>query len=755
MKSTMKFPFLPVRSPLLLIPVLMSVESAKGQRPQATEADFRRADQNGDGVVTAEELPSKQIRGRFDRDGDGKVTLAEFRESTKAVPEDNEERDEMSRLEAFIADADANEDGKLSRDEAGDPRWFNRLDENRDDHIDDAEIERLRFFIDAIAQRLTPSAPAIPITEEEVAAVTSGPEILKPGEVRIGRRVPDFPIQGIDGETHQLSEVKDHRGVVIAMTSATCPVSKRFLPTLAELEPRLAEAGIPLVLVNPFASESEEEIREQLSAHAFEAPYVHDREHAVSAALQAETTTEVFLIDSKQTLIYRGALNDQYGIDYSVEEPRVHYLLEAIEALIAGHSPKIAATAAPGCELNLKVTEEAPREVTDLTYHRDISRILQQNCVECHREGGIAPFALDDFLEVGDRSRVIQRVVEEGTMPPWFAKEEDGNSRWANDRSLSERDKADLLAWLKSADQPEGNPEEAPEPLAFATEWSIGEPDLVLPLSKEFEIKATGTMPYQYDVVETELTEDRWVSAYEILPTSRDVVHHVIVQLIAEGQSRTSRDGGFWAAYVPGNGAVSYPEGFARKLPAGSKIRFQIHYTPSGKATTDRLKLGLVFADEAPSYEVKNMAVADRQLRIPAGAPAHKEFGSRTLPYDAPVMSFMPHMHTRGKAFTYEVEYPGGNTEVLLDIPRYDFNWQLRYDLKAPLLLPKGSKIKVTGVFDNSAGNSANPDPTKVVKWGDQTDEEMLIGYVEYFVPVKGEAAVPKVAAAEGANSEP
>ena len=725
------------------------VSQGQGQG-RIAEALFHRSDKDGNGIVTEEELPDKATRARFDVDGDGEVTLEEFRAKTAENGAAERGQNEMGRLEEFLAAADTNQDGKITRDEAGDPRWFNRIDENKDDVIDESEVERVRFFLGAIAQRLSPTAPAVPITEEDMAAVTSGPEILKPGEVGIGRRVPDFPVQGIDGESHRLSEVKDYRGVVIAMTSATCPVSKRFLPTLAELEPKLAEAGIPLVLVNPFVSESEEQIREQLSAHSFEAPYVHDRDHAVSLALKAETTTEVFLIDSKQTLVYRGALNDQYGIDYSVEEPRVHYLEEAVEALVAGRSPEIAATAAPGCELNLKAAVEVPTEVTDLTYHRDISRILQQNCVECHREEGIAPFALDDFLEVGDRSRVIQRVVEEGTMPPWFAREEEGGSRWANDRALSDRDKADLLAWLKSPDQPEGDPAEAPAPLSFASEWSIGEPDLVLPLSKEFKIKAAGTMPYQYDVVETELTEDRWVSAYEILPTSRDVVHHVIVQLIAGDSGDRAgrvRDGGFWAAYVPGNGAVSYPEGFARKLPAGSKIRFQIHYTPSGRETVDRLKLGLVFADEEPRYEVKNMGIADRQLKIPAGAPAHQEDASKTLAFDTPVMSFMPHMHTRGKAFTYEVDYPDGNSEVLLDIPRYDFNWQLRYDLKAPLLLPKGSKIKVTGVYDNSAANKANPDPSRTVRWGDQTDEEMLIGYVEYFVPVTKKEV--EVAAAE------
>jgi hypothetical protein len=165
-------------------------------------------------------------------------------------------------------------------------------------------------------------------------------------------------------------------------------------------------------------------------------------------------------------------------------------------------------------------------------------------------------------------------------------------------------------------------------------------------------------------------------------------------------------------------------------------VSFQIHYTPSGKATSERLRLGLVFAREPPRYEVKTLPIADRDLRIPPGAANHVETGSLRLPYDLPILSFMAHLHVRGKAFKYELIGADGATETLLDIPRYDFNWQLRYDLKHPRLLPRGSTVRVTAVFDNSAANRANPDPTKLVRWGPQTNDEMLIGYLEYLAPV-------------------
>ena len=193
---------------------------------------------------------------------------------------------------------------------------------------------------------------------------------------------------------------------------------------------------------------------------------------------------------------------------------------------------------------------------------------------------------------------------------------------------------------------------------------------------------------------------------------------------------------GYWAIYVPGNGACVYPEGFARKIPAGAKVSFQIHYTPSGKAKKERLKMGLVFAKQPPTHEVRTAPLANPRLSIPPGAARHVETHSQRVPFDMPIMGFMPHMHTRGVAFKYEVTYADGKTETLLDIPRYDFNWQLRYDYKQPKLIPQGSTMKITAVFDNSTGNKANPDPTKLVKWGSQTVDEMMIGYVEYFRPL-------------------
>jgi len=667
-----------MRSFLVLGIVLSSLTSAFAQ---SAESVFEKFDRDGDGRVTSEELPSKPTFQRYDTNKDGAITLAEY----KAVIGNTPAESPLRRL------------GKKSG--------------------------------------ATANAPSI--KPEDLKKITSGPEVLKPGEVGIGRMIPDVAFTDLTGKLHRLSDSR--KGTVIIMTSATCPVSKRYASSIAALHKEIAGQGLTLLLVNPLASEKPEEIKAQLAAAGLTATYVHDKEKALAGALEARTTTEVFLLDAARTLVYRGAFDDQYGINYNLDAPKHRYLRDAIAAFLRGDKPAVQATAAPGCELDLP--EKSAGQTTAVTYHRDVARILQQNCVTCHRDGGVAPFALDDLEEVQDRAKTIRRVVTEGTMPPWFAgiEKDAAKNPWANDCSLSPRDKADLLAWIDSKDRPVGNPTEAPLKRSYPSEWSIGKPDMIVQLSKAYDIKATGFMPYAHDVVETELTEDRWVQSYEILPSARDVVHHVIVRVHEKGSEvRKADEGseGYWAIYVPGNGASVYPEGFARKIPAGAKVSFQIHYTPSGVAKKERLKMGLVFAKHPPTYEVRTAPLANVRLAIPPGAPRHIETHSQRVPFDMPITGFMPHMHTRGAGFRYEVTYPDGKNEVLLDIPRYDFNWQLRYELKQPKLIPQGSTLKITAAFDNSTGNKANPDPTKLVKWGSQTVDEMMIGYVEYFRPL-------------------
>lgn len=563
-----------------------------------------------------------------------------------------------------------------------------------------------------------------------------GPNRLRAGDVGVGRQVPDFGFTTVDGRALRMTDFLKGRGVVFAMTSTTCPVSKRYAGTLSRLQKHLEGKGVSLVLVNPFSSEDPKGIDSFIKANHLEAPYVNDTDRSVAYTLHASSTTEALLIDPSRTLVYRGAIDDQFGLGYHLDAPRNHYLLDAVDALLAGQQSRVAATEAPGCELELP--SDKIGSAGSITYHRDVSRIIQRHCIECHRPKGIAPFSLESIEAVVDRAKTIQRVVEQGHMPPWFAAPVPPGSEnpWANDRSLAARDKADLLTWLRSNDRPLGDFAEAPAPLSFPEQWTIPIPDLILQLPSAFEVKAQGTMPYQYAYVETGLTEEKWVEAFEIIPTERDVVHHVIVQIIEKGSDVKKvgdGSGSFWAAYVPGNGVRIFPAGFGRRLPAGAKLAFQIHYAPNGRAVREQMRIGLVFAKKRPSVGIESIGIAKRDLNIPPHAANHIETREQIAPFDFYITSFMPHMHLRGKAFKYEVVFKDGREETLLNIPHYDFNWQLSYDLKQPRLIPKGSRVRVSAVFDNSVENKANPDPSQVVKWGPQTYDEMMIGYLETF----------------------
>jgi len=584
------------------------------------------------------------------------------------------------------------------------------------------------------------------------APVRQGPRQLKPAEHGVGRMVPDVDFQDIEGQRHRLSELRSHELTVVAVTSTSCPISKRYLPTLAQLEKSYGARKVAFIFVNPTPSDSDEDIHAAIQAYDLRGPYVRDPEGKLLEPLGATTTAECFVLDRARTLVYRGAVDDQYGFGYALDSPRSKLLANALDALLADRSPAVAATDAPGCALDF---QQSPAPEGNLTYHNRISRLLQSHCVECHRDGGVAPFSLTTYEDVQAHGEMVEQVVARGVMPPWFAAPlaKGETSPWANDRSLAVDDKADLLAWLAS-NRPVGDPQDAPLPRTFPVDWQIGRPDAVVQLPAPIAIKATGTMPYQNVTVETDFQEDKWVQAYEIQPTARDVVHHVLVFVRAPGESLPGPEdegiGGYFAIYVPGNAHQVFADGFAKRIPAGARLRFQIHYTPSGTATQDQLRIGFVFAKEPPRHSVNVAGLANTRLAIPPQAANHRDQASITVPWDATLLGFVPHMHLRGKACRYEATFPDGTNQVLLDIPRYDFNWQLRYELAEPLAIPRGTRLVFTAWYDNSDQNPANPDPNKTVRWGPQTFDEMLLGYVEYYTndPRAGESLGPRGGAA-------
>lgn len=554
------------------------------------------------------------------------------------------------------------------------------------------------------------------------------PHAISPEEAGIGSSMPHLEGKDLAAKSVALGAGQI---TVVALTSTTCPLAKKLAPTLAGLEDRYAKKGIRFVFVNPESGLSTKDLRAGVKAQSLDGTYVNDASWA--EALDAKTTTEAFVFDAKGKLTYRGAVDDQYGIGYSLSAPKNRYLANALDAVLAGKAPKLAATWAPGCVLEATHAEEVA-----VKYYENVAPIIQEKCLSCHREGGVGPFKLDSYEAVKSRAPMLKYVIEKGIMPPWFAKTDGKKSPFRNDMSLSEDQKKQIYAWIENG-TPTGDKAAAPKPPKFDPNWHAGTPDYIVRLPKPFKVQATGFMPYQEVVVPTGLTEDKWIQGMEVKPSARQVVHHVLVFIREKGQERRENPGeeitGFFAAYVPGTDSVLYPDGFAKKLPAGASLKFQIHYTPNGTATEDLTELGLHFADKPVQHEVHTVGIANLFINIPPGAERHEEKAAIPVPFDAKVMSLIPHMHVRGVGARYELTKPDGQTQTILDVPKYDFNWQLPYEFADYVDAPKGSKITFTAWYDNSDKNPANPDPTRRVRWGSQTVDEMHLGYVEYFVP--------------------
>jgi peroxiredoxin len=655
---------------------------------------------------------------------------------------------------------DKDADGRLTREELG-AGLFRELNVDGNDVVtlEEAQAEIRRRGFDAVlkasqaeagpakkndaaqpAKELAAATPANTTASTAAdAPLRQGPRRLIPGDHGVGRMVPDLQFTDINGRSFHLSDYSDRPAVVIAFTNTTCPISKKYSPSLAAIEKRYAASNVQFIYINPTASDKPASVAAAIATQGFAGPYVRDNTGAAARAVGATHTTDVIVLDARRTVIYRGAVDDQYGFEYSLDAPRNEYLKLAIQSTLDRRPLLVAATEAPGCPLDL----EQANSTSEITYHNRISRILQSRCMECHREGGAAPFALDSYENVVAQAGAIRQAVERGVMPPWFAaRAEKGQpSHWANDKSLSDQEKSDLLGWL-SHGRTAGDPADAPLSREFPDGWRIGQPDHVVQLPKPLPVKATGVMPYQDVIVETGLTEDKWVKAMEIRPTAPGVVHHVVVFLLPpanrsrEEEDRKAGDdesGGFYVAYAPGHDPLVLTDGFGKKLPAGSRLKFQMHFTPNGTATEDQTRLGIRFSDTEPAHLVHVAGIANPKLSIPPGADNHPVTASQEIHSETTVMAFFPHMHLRGKAFRYEATFPDGRKQMLLDVPRYDFNWQLSYRLAEPVQLPKGSTINLTAWYDNSKNNPANPDPGRTVTWGPQTFDEMMIGYIEYY----------------------
>ena len=610
----------------------------------------------------------------------------------------------------------------------------------------------------------------------------------------IGDRVANFALTDVrTGRRVGLYSFYGKKAVVLVFTGIDCPIGNVYMPRLVALSEKYGDQGVTFLAINANASESAEEIAKHAEEYKIGFPVLADPSGRAAGSLQAERTCEALVLDGTAKLRYRGAIDDQYGYGVRKNEPEVYYLADAIDAILAGDEPEPAATPVEGCPIdrddsmasNLPAVRPAadaivealgelepaidPESLGPVTYNDQVAPILHERCETCHQPGQVGPFAMLDYGDAKRWATSIGEVVDDRRMPPWHADPRFGEFR--NDRHLSPLEHATLIAWVDQGapegDRPapadEGQAETADTDASRTPEgWSIGTPDVVFEIPEPYKVQADGALPYQHFRVKTNFTEDKWVSGIQTKPTARAAVHHIIVYLRDPNNANGNR-GGFeggmehLAGYAPGDIPSEFPPGAAKKIPAGAELVFQIHYTPIGKEVVDRTAVGMVFADEPPTARVRTLPIANMRFRIPPGAPDREVVSRTTIQTEGvELIGLFPHMHLRGKDFKFTAVDPDGTEEVLLSVPQYDFAWQSYYWLAEPKPLPPGTKLECVAHFDNSAANPAltEADTKEEVRWGEQTWDEMMIGYIDITTPIEPAKSATSAQAETAVTSE-
>lgn len=583
--------------------------------------------------------------------------------------------------------------------------------------------------------------------------------------------VGDFALLDHEGRNHQLYRYADSRAVVVFAYGSECNISRDSIPALKGLRDRFADRGdgfLAAKLREQFAHPSDgflmkvrarlarmgygflTKLRERAAAsgsvrflmidanpqddrktlqsdaarYGIDMPILRDRTQLVAESLDIDRTGEALLIDTRTwQVVYRGPVDDRLYYEIVKPEARRHYLRDAIEDLLEGRAVGLASPPAIGCRVS-------PRQRTaNLSYEKQVAPMLMEKCVSCHQAGGVGPWAMDGYEKVKGWSAMMREVLMNRRMPPWHADPAIGS--FANDRSLSVEQMRTLVHWI-DAGAPRGD---GPDPLAErearpGPEWPLGEPDLVLEVPEQ-QIPASGAIDYRYIDIPLPLAGDVWVRAVHVKPSNRAVMHHALVFV----NDRPELENTFLAVYGPGFQVEPFPRDSGRLLPKGTALKFELHYQAVGYATTDRPKLAIYLHERPPPNELVVTSAWAREFRIPPYAADHAIEARFVFDRDALLHSFLPHMHLRGSRISYEARYPDGRREILLSVPRFNFNWQNLYTLRTPRSIPAGTELLVRGVFDNSRSNPANPDPSRVVQRGVQTWDEMLNGYVLYTVP--------------------
>ncbi|MDZ4860993.1 MAG: redoxin family protein [Candidatus Hydrogenedentes bacterium] len=543
----------------------------------------------------------------------------------------------------------------------------------------------------------------------------------------------NFRLEDHTGASHELYQMKDTKAIVLFYQGNGCPIVRKSVPEIKAIRDEFKPKGVEFFLINANLLDDKASVEAEAKEFLIDIPILLDAAQLVTQDLGTKRTAEaIVIVQGSWKIAYRGAIDDR--LDYGAERPKAGktWLRDALNAVLEGKDPETTASETKGCLIDLK---EQPKKIS---YAKHIAPLLSEKCASCHVEGHIGPFAMDSYENVAGRRKMIREVLMTKRMPPWHADPHYGEFK--NDASLTQEEIRTMVAWL-DAEAPRG---EGKDPLLkFAVDdaepiWPLGTPDIIIPMPEPVHVPADGVLDYVYMRVPYTGDEDLWVEASDVLPTDRSVLHHGLVFIrYPKHLQHLEPDmegglNGFFAGYVPGMLVQPYPKGTGKWVPKGSEFVFQMHYTTTGRAATDQAQLGLYVSKKKPPREFFTRAATTTDFEI-APNDKHSPADARyKFNRDVVLYEMCPHMHFRGSEVNYVVKYPDGKRETILNVPNYDFNWQTMYRFDEPKKLPAGSEILVTGAFDNSGNNPQNPDPSKWVYFGEQSWEEMFVGYIGY-----------------------
>lgn len=579
----------------------------------------------------------------------------------------------------------------------------------------------------------------------------------EPNTAKLNKKVDPFKLPLPSGKEWSSDEVKDARAVVVVFLSFECPVSNGYAPTLVGLHEKFKAEKVAFLGVIPGDDLSLDEMGKYVRQYNLPFPVVRDGRFQLADQLHATTVPEAFVLDGNRVLRYRGRIDDSYTARLK-RNPKASSrdLEQAVKSVLAGESVRTPATHPIGCAI---ARDRVAKNDGKVTYHRDVLPILQEHCQGCHRPGEVGPFSLLTYKQAVNWAEDIRDYTREGKMPPWKAS---GGGPFHHERKMSEKELAVLDSWVKEG-TPEGDPAHAPRAREFTDGWQLGTPDLVLTLPEEMVLGASGKDLFRCFVLPTGLTEDKFVTAVEVRPGNKRIVHHTLNFFDTSGKARemeqkerqrpkkanevdrgpgytvgmgvgfTPKAGQFGGigGWAPGQRSRFLPEGYGWPLPRGADVVLQLHYHRNGRVESDRTSVGLYFAKNQGTKPYRSAVIPGRFLVIPPGVENHKVTGQIEALEDGELRSVMHHMHMLGRSAKVTMTPPGGQPTTLLEIKDWDYNWQETYFFQQPVPFKAGTKFSVEANYDNTDRNPNNPfNPPTWVRFGEQTDNEMCFVFL-------------------------